>query len=56
MATTEDPQVSAVEELTGPSQNAAEMAVAPELMAQTFGAYVRAWAAKVRGGDAGALP
>src|SRR3954463_9897634 len=32
------------------------MAVAPELMAQTFGEYVRAWVAKVRGGDAGALP
>src|SRR2546423_550004 len=32
------------------------MAVAPELLAQTFGEYVRAWVAKVRGGDAGALP
>src|SRR3954471_4415487 len=32
------------------------MAVAPELMAQTFGEYVRAWVARVRGGDAGALP
>ena len=56
MATTDDPQVSAVEELTDPAQDAAAMAVAPELMAQTFGEYVRAWIARVRGGDAGALP
>ena len=56
MATTEDPQVSAVEELTEPTGDAAAMAVAPELMAQTFGEYVRAWLARVRGGDAGALP
>src|SRR3954467_8019829 len=39
-----------------PTKDAAAMAVAPELMAQTFGEYVRAWVAKVRGGDAGALP
>src|SRR5438132_5036810 len=56
MATTDDPQVSAVEELTEPTTDAAAMAVAPEIMAQTFGEYVRAWVAKVRGGDAGALP
>jgi len=52
----EDPQVPAVEELTAPTADAAAMAVAPELMAQTFGEYVRAWIARVRGGDAGALP
>ncbi|MBV8979437.1 MAG: ABC transporter permease [Acidimicrobiia bacterium] len=56
MAPTDDPQVSAVEELTEPTGDAAAMAVAPELMAQTLGEYVRAWVAKVRGGDAGALP
>jgi len=56
VATTEDPQTSAVEELTEPTGDAAAMAVAPELMAQTLGEYVRAWGAKVRGGDAGALP
>ncbi len=56
MATTEDPQVSAVEELTEPSSDKAAMAAAPELMAQTFGEFVRAWLARVRGGDAGALP
>src|SRR4051812_6550187 len=56
MATTDDPQVSAVEELTEPTGDAAAMAVAPELMAQTFGEYVRAWVARIRGGDAGALP
>src|SRR5437763_2491817 len=32
------------------------MAVAPELMAQTLGEYLRAWVARVRGGDAGSLP
>src|SRR5947209_1501019 len=32
------------------------MAVAPELMAQSLGEYVRAWVARVRGGDAGTLP
>jgi D-xylose transport system permease protein len=52
----DDPQVSAVEELTEPSTDAAAMAVAPELLAQTFGEYVRAWVARVRGGEAGALP
>src|SRR3989440_7601983 len=56
VATTEDPQVSAVEELTEPKTDAAAMAVAPELLAQSFGEYVRAWVARVRGGDAGALP
>jgi len=56
VATTDDPQVSAVEELTAPKEDAAAMAVAPELMAQTFGEYVRAWIARVRGGEAGALP
>ncbi|HEV3354365.1 MAG TPA: hypothetical protein VG076_15655 [Acidimicrobiales bacterium] len=56
MSTTEDPQVSAVEELTEPAGDPAAMAVAPELMAQTFGEYARAWVARVRGGDAGALP
>src|SRR2546421_2800262 len=56
VATTDDPQVSAVEELPEPATDAAAMAVAPELMAQTFGEYVRAWVARVRGGEAGALP
>src|SRR5581483_958938 len=43
-------------ELTEPTKDAAAMAVAPELMAQTFGEYVKAWVARVRSGDAGALP
>ncbi|MBV8295999.1 MAG: ABC transporter permease [Acidimicrobiia bacterium] len=42
--------------MTEPAGDAAAMAVAPELMAQTLGEYVRAWIARVRGGDAGALP
>jgi D-xylose transport system permease protein len=49
-------EVSAVEELTEPTADPGAMAVAPELMAQTFGQYVRAWAARIRGGDAGAIP
>jgi D-xylose transport system permease protein len=56
VATTDDPQVSAVEELTEPTDDPGAMAVAPELMAQTFGQYVRAWVARIRGGDAGAIP
>src|SRR3954452_1519162 len=56
MAPADDPQVSAVEDLTEPTKDSAAMAVAPELMAQTFGEYARAWVARVRGGDAGALP
>jgi D-xylose transport system permease protein len=30
--------------------------VPPELVAQSFGQYLRAWAARARGGDAGVLP
>ena len=35
---------------------AAEAEVPPELIAQSFGEYVRAWAARLRGGDIGVLP
>jgi len=35
---------------------AAELAVNPELMANSLGEYVKAWFARVRGGDSGVLP
>src|SRR5215211_3518304 len=54
MSRIEDPQVSAVEELGKPTD--AELAVVPELVANTFGEYVRGWITRVRGGDTGALP
>jgi len=34
----------------------AELAVAPEIVADTLGEYVRGWFARVKGGDAGVLP
>jgi D-xylose transport system permease protein len=56
MARPEDPQESAVEELDQPAADKAALMAAPELVAQTFGEYVRAWTMRIRGGDAGALP
>src|SRR2546421_11858095 len=56
MARPEDPQVSEVEELDLPAADKAALVAAPELVAQTFGEYVRAWAVRTRAGDAGALP
>jgi len=49
-----DPQVSAVEELSEPTTE--ELAIVPELVANNLGEYVRGWIARIRGGDAGALP
>src|SRR5438552_8939450 len=56
MARPEDPQDSAVEELDLPEADKAALVAAPELVAQSFGEYVRAWVLRIRGGDAGALP
>jgi len=56
MARPEDPQVSEVEELDMPAVDKAALVAAPELVAQSFGEYVRAWVLRVRSGDAGALP
>src|SRR5438067_3517389 len=56
MARPEDPQDSAVEELDQPEADKAALVAAPELVAQTFGEYVRAWLVRIRAGDAGALP
>src|SRR5438270_12924362 len=41
-------------ELIAPEVAALE--VPPELVAQSLGEYVRAWGARIRGGDPGALP
>jgi D-xylose transport system permease protein len=56
MARPEDPQVSEVEELDLPAADKAALVAAPELVAQSFGEYVRAWTLRIRAGDAGALP
>ena len=56
MARPEDPQQSEVEELDLPAADKAALVAAPELVAQSFGEYVRAWILRIRGGDTGALP
>jgi D-xylose transport system permease protein len=56
MARFDVPHGSAVESLDQPGADIAALAAAPELVAQTFGEYVRAWTLRIRGGDAGALP
>jgi D-xylose transport system permease protein len=43
-------------ELTGAAASQAELAVSPELVAGSFGEYVRAWLARFRSGETGALP
>jgi len=35
---------------------AADLAAPPEVVAETFGEYVRAWARRIRGGESGVLP
>ena len=52
MSRVEDPQVSVVEQ----EDDAADLATVQELVAQNLGEYVRSWIARVRAGDAGALP
>jgi D-xylose transport system permease protein len=57
MARPEDPQDSVVEEMEEePAAEKAALLAAPELVAQSFGEYVRAWVLRVRSGDAGSLP
>jgi len=56
MARPEDPQDSVVEEMDEPATEKAALLAAPELIAQSFGEYVRAWVLRVRSGDAGSLP
>src|SRR5437660_5766151 len=56
MSKTEDPEHTTVEQLDEPVDDRVALAAAPAVIAQTFGEYVRAWAVRIRGGDAGALP
>ena len=51
---TEGPPPS--EELTSAAASHAALAVAPELMADSFSGYLRAWAVRVRAGESGVLP
>jgi D-xylose transport system permease protein len=59
MAAPEGPTGSALDDLDQPlaeAANAAALAAAPELVAQTFGEYLLAWTLRIRSGDAGSLP
>ena len=53
MAQVEDEDQAA---LTKAAAAQAQLAVAPELVADSLGQYLRAWFARVRGGDSGVLP
>ena len=44
------------EELTPAAASKADLAVAPELVANSLGEYLQAWVARVRGGESGILP
>lgn len=44
------------EHVTKRAADKAELAVSPEILAETFGQYVRAWLRRVRGGESGVLP
>src|ERR1700674_3506772 len=44
------------ERLTDEAASAAAVALAPELVANTLGEYIRGWWVRVRGGETGALP
>jgi D-xylose transport system permease protein len=44
------------EELTAAAASRAALAVSPELVADSFGGYLRAWAVRVRSGESGVLP
>jgi len=50
------PTGPADEELTAAAASQADLAVAPELVANSLGEYVRAWFARVKGGESGVLP
>jgi D-xylose transport system permease protein len=56
MSKIEDSEVSAVEEVEKATDAKAALAVPAELVAQTFGEYVRAMVLRVRAGEAGVLP
>jgi D-xylose transport system permease protein len=44
------------EPVTEAAASSAELAVAPELVANTLGEYLRAWASRIRAGESGVLP
>ncbi|TMK50767.1 MAG: ABC transporter permease [Actinobacteria bacterium] len=44
------------ESVTEAAATSAELAVAPEIVANSLGEYLRAWAARIRAGDSGILP
>jgi D-xylose transport system permease protein len=44
------------EPVTEAAASSAELAVAPELVANSLGEYLRGWAARIRAGDSGILP
>src|ERR1700675_3407618 len=50
------PTGPAGEELTAAAASQADLAVAPELVANSLGEYVRAWFARIKGGGSGVLP
>ena len=52
MATTEEPAATPEEDAAA----RAAVVASPEIVAATFGEYVHAWIARVRGGDSGILP
>lgn len=50
------PAPIAEEDLTDAAATQANLAVAPELVADTLGEYVRAWLVRIKGGESGVLP
>src|SRR6516162_5860464 len=48
--------VGDVERPTAAAATQADLAVAPALVARSFGEYVRAWVVRVRAGESGVLP
>src|SRR5438876_7912940 len=44
------------EPVTEAAASSAELAVAPEIVANSLGEYLRAWAARIKAGESGVLP
>ncbi len=56
---TSSPQAApeaAPEAVTEAAASRAELAVAPEIVANSLGEYLRAWASRIRAGESGVLP
>jgi D-xylose transport system permease protein len=57
MAKVEEPvEPAETDDVTAAAAARADLAVAPELVANSLGQYLRAWLARVRGGESGVLP